>query len=108
MKVWIATEMGGEGPMHALTSKAKAKAVPDDPLIYGNANNADGKPYEVPGVKLGDKIFVTCLHDGGCCYCVGGAFSTKEAALAKAGDLPPDIVADGAEGEMEVVELTLE
>jgi hypothetical protein len=107
MKIWIVCEMGGEGPMHAFSTKAKAKAFGDDGLIYGSLHSPEGKPYDVPGAAVGSPVFVTCLTDRGCCYCVGGVFATADAARAKAGDLPPDI-ASVAEGEMEVVELSVE
>ena len=137
MKVWIVSDNRGEGALHAVSSKAKVKALPGDLRIYGDADSALGKPFEVADVKVGSPLFITSVipasvpsparpplahhtHPApspppspryseslGFCTSIGGVFATKDAAFAAAGDLSPDLVEEGEQGEMGVHELKL-
>ena len=86
-QVWVVNDLACEGQNHAVTSLAKALAVPVDGgernrHIFGDSESEFGAPFTVMGgeVAAGEKVFVLVIGDRGCVSAVLGVYKDKAAA----------------------------
>jgi len=112
VEVYIVSELLGEGRLHACSTREKATDI-EEGLIFDGVNAEQSgpnarHPFKVAGAAVGQPLWVTVLYDGGCCYYVGGVFTSKVQARAHTSSHNIPFRYRGEGGTMDVIELYLE